>query len=121
MANPQTYRWPLQIQHQGQVQTSVRVRSVTMGDGYEQVAEDGINTRRTTYTLQHIGSRAEVDAVREFLLAGVTKAFYFTPPQGTQGLYRVVADSLSTMPVSKRVSVLNATLRQCFGVGMRMA
>lgn len=121
MANPAKYTWPLQIQHQGQAQTSVRVRSIALGDGYEQVAPDGINTQRTTYTLQHIGNVSEVNAIRDFLLAGVTKAFYFTPPHGVEGLYRVVPDSLSTMPVAKRVSVLNATLRQCFGVGMRMA
>lgn len=121
MATPKTYTWPLQAQHQGAVQTSVRTRSVTLGDGYEQVAEDGINTQRTTYTLQHVGNKTEVVPIREFLLAGVVAAFYFTPPYGVTGLYRVVADSVSITPISSRVCAVNATLRQCFGVGMRMA
>lgn len=121
MATPKTYSWPLQNQHQGAVQTEVRVRSVTLGDGYEQVAEDGINTRRQTYSLQHISAVAEVTAIRTFLLDGVVTAFYFTPPHGVQGLYRVVPDSITRTMISPTVSRIDATLRECFGVGMRMA
>lgn len=121
MAPPLTYNWPLQIQHQPTPQTTVRVRSTALGDGYEQVAEDGINTQRITYPLQHIGMTDEVKQIRDFLLAGVVTAFYFKPPHGELGLYRVVPDSVSTMPLSKRVGTVNASLRQCFGVGMRMA
>lgn len=121
MSEPKIYKWPLQVQHQPAVTTNVRVRTVSLGDGYEQVAEDGINTRRSSYSLQHIGPVAEIAEISNFLLDGVTTAFYFTPPHGTKGLYRVGADSIARTPISGKVARIDATLTQVFGVGMRMA
>lgn len=65
-----------------QVQTEVRTKRVTFGDGYEQRANDGINAQRLTYEVKFTQVRdsraAEVIAFCE--AHGGTVAFIWTPP-----------------------------------------
>ncbi|MEH4659318.1 phage tail protein [Phytobacter diazotrophicus] len=77
----ETYKWRSQI-GAGAVEYSQTVRSAQFGDGYEQVADNGINSTaiQVQVPMKHTGSEVEVNAVRNFLLAHTVKAFIITPP-----------------------------------------
>lgn len=69
--------------------TTPRVLKAQFGDGYSQVAADGINNVGESWPISVAGGTADVKPVKDFLDAtqGVS-AFYWTPPLGNQGLYR---------------------------------
>jgi phage-related protein len=77
----ETYNWRSQL-GAGAIEYSQTVRSAQFGDGYEQVAENGINSTAIQVPMKHTGAEMEVNAVRDFLLA--VKAFIITPP-GREG------------------------------------
>lgn len=88
----ETYIWHSQL-GAGAVEYSQTVRSAQFGDGYEQVAENGINSTAIQVPMKHVGADSEVNTVRDFLLAHTVKAFIITRRED-KGLYRVVADSV---------------------------
>lgn len=111
------FGWPLQVDGSGDVGYSTRVRSVTMGDGIEQVASDGINPTRATYNLKWKGNPEDTRAMKDFLNAHYVRAFVFTPPGGVKGLYRVKAETEVTDTfISTRVRGISATLVQAYGI-----
>ncbi|UQT02594.1 tail tip protein M [Serratia phage vB_SmaM-ChibiTotoro] len=112
------YKWPLQIQHGAPVTPKTRVRQAQFGDGYTQVAEDGINGVQLSYQLEFTGnnrSQWKPREIRDFLLAHVTQAFIFTPPGSAQGLYIVAPDSVEYIPLAKDVYTVRAILNQAAG------
>jgi phage-related protein len=74
--------------------TTYRTLKAQFGDGYSQVAADGINNVYDTWTLSFAGAYADVSPVKSFLdtLQGYLP-FYWTPPLGVQGLYRCSSSS----------------------------
>ncbi|MBB6581664.1 phage tail protein [Ralstonia solanacearum] len=76
----------------GSVQGSVKFRALSaqFGDGYQQVAKDGINNRTSSWPLRFVGGKARVQAIQAFIdrHAGA-KSFYWTPPLGARGLFRI--------------------------------
>jgi phage-related protein len=80
----ETYNWRSQL-GAGAIEYSQTVRSAQFGDGYEQVAENGINSTAIQVPMKHTGAEAEVNAVRDFLLAHTVKAFIITPPGKRRG------------------------------------
>lgn len=68
----------------------LRTRSAQFGDGYQQVAPDGINNRTSSWPLRFVGDAARIGAIQAFIdrHAGA-KSFLWTPPLGVQGRYRV--------------------------------
>ncbi|USE81159.1 phage tail protein [Cupriavidus gilardii] len=68
----------------------LRTRSAQFGDGYKQVVADGINNKQQTWPMKFVGDAARIRSIMDFIdrHAGY-KSFYWTPPQGVQGLYRI--------------------------------
>lgn len=74
------------------VQGSVklRTRSAQFGDGYQQVASDGINNRTRSWPLKFVGGANRIQEIQDFIdrHAGA-KSFLWTPPLGRQGRFRI--------------------------------
>jgi phage-related protein len=77
--------------------STYRTLTAQFGDGYSQVAGDGINNVYDTWSLSFAGASADVAPVKSFLdaLQGYLP-FYWTPPLGVQGLYRCGSASAGT-------------------------
>lgn len=69
---------------------TLRARTAQFGDGYKQVAADGINNKQQTWPMKFVGNEARIHEIVAFIdrHAGY-KSFYWTPPMGVQGLYRI--------------------------------
>ncbi len=67
---------------------TARVRSAQFGDGYKQVANDGINNITQSWPLTYTGPSTDAFSIRDFLRAHAGKSFYWTPPGDVQGLFR---------------------------------
>lgn len=111
----ETYKWGCQLGG-GPVTRKKTVRTAQFGDGYAQVAEEGINSTMIEVPLVHTGFNSEIDQVQAFLEAHMVKAFAITPPGGVLGLYRVASDSLSRDQVSANTAILSFTIRRAYGV-----
>lgn len=111
----ETYNWRSQL-GAGPVEYSQALRSAQFGDGYEQVAENGINSTAIQVPMKHVGAEAEVNAIRDFLLAHTVKAFIMTPPGEDKGLYRVVADSVRKNQINSKFAELTFTIKRAYGV-----
>lgn len=111
----ETYKWGCQLGG-GPVTRKKTVRTAQFGDGYAQVAEDGINSTMIEAPLTYAGFNSEIDEIEAFLEAHMVKAFAITPPGDVLGLYRVVSDSLSRDQISTNMAVLSFTIRRAYGV-----
>lgn len=91
-------RMPLQdyIHERSSIATKYRVLSARFGDGYEQVAKDGINDRDDVWTISFNAlNEADAKTLFKFLdLVGGHTAFRATPRGEREGLWRLVPDSL---------------------------
>lgn len=66
-----------------------RIRKAQFGDGYTQVAGDGINPRSQKWALSFVGNEAYIRAIVDFLdRHGGYKSFQWCPPLADTGLYR---------------------------------
>lgn len=72
---------------------AVRARSVKFGDGYEQRAEDGINTRpRSGRWSWGLLSSSDADDIADFLSDNALTGFRYTfPTESTERNYKVSA------------------------------
>ena len=87
---------------------------VKFGDGYEQRRTEGIHASAQTWSLQSIGIRAEIDAVKAFLDArGAIESFNWVAPGG-QNLKVVLDDGYKLTPKGANIWALNYTFRQVF-------
>ncbi|PRW42431.1 phage minor tail family protein [Enterobacter roggenkampii] len=106
----ETYSWRSQL-GAGAIEYSQTVRAAQFGDGYEQVADNGINSTAIQVPMKHTGTETEVNSIRDFLLAHTVKAFIITPPGEAKGLYRVVADSVRKNQISSKFAELTFTIK----------
>lgn len=111
----ETYKWGCQL-GAGPVTYKDTVRAAQFGDGYEQVAEQGINSTMIEAPLVHAAQNAEIAEVFAFLRAHTVKAFAMTPPGEVLGLYRVVADSISKEQISEHVATISWSVKRAYGV-----
>jgi phage-related protein len=66
-----------------------QVRSAKFGDGYEQVAADGINSETQSWQLSFTGSKERTREILDFLRARKGyQSFYWTPPFAEKMLFR---------------------------------
>lgn len=87
---------------------------VKFGDGYEQRRTEGIHTSAQTWSLQSIGTRAEIDAVKTFFDArGAIESFAWVAPGG-QNIKVVLDDGYKLTPKGAGIWSLNYTFRQVF-------
>lgn len=83
----ETFAYPFQAEPSGAI--TYRLLSVQFGDGYEQVAEDGINIEKQSWPLTFIGTAAEMLPILQFLRRhrGYIR-FLWTPPGFEQALFK---------------------------------
>ncbi|HFS8087015.1 TPA: phage tail protein [Proteus mirabilis] len=108
------FKWRTQIQNSPSGEFKHRIKEVEFGDGYKQVAGDGINPESQTWPFSYMGLKDEVMLIFKFIRQHTVESFIWTPPFGEKGLYRVKADSISMIPISGGVMKLSATFEQAF-------
>ncbi|GAP66831.1 phage minor tail protein [Mizugakiibacter sediminis] len=110
MSTP-TFTWQATGNPTGTV--SFRVRTAQFGDGYKQTVADGINNKVQSWPLTFTGTKAEMQAIVNFFdeRAG-WQSFYWTPPLGVQGLYKVT--TYSPTPKGGPIYTVTATFEQAF-------
>lgn len=87
------------------------VRRVQFGDGYRQVAPDGLNPRTRSYQLTFTGSQASINEIIGFLDAHVGRSFYW---QGPRGLLLFECPTHSEPFPNGLVHTVTATFEQTF-------
>lgn len=109
-----TFTWPTQIQGGMQGELSYTARTAAFGDGYEQIAGDGIHPETQSWPITMTGRRAEMLKALAFMRGHFIRSFIWTSPIGEVGLYRVVTDSVKATPLSSNVLTINATFKQAY-------
>ncbi|MBV4486952.1 phage tail protein [Pseudomonas sp. SWRI153] len=107
----ETFSWVPKIEPVGNVE--FRLKSAKFGDGYQQVAADGINNKSQSWPLAFVGDEARIKAIVQFLdrHAGATP-FYWTAPLGEPALYR--CKGYQPTPMGAGLFTLAATFEQAF-------
>lgn len=105
------FRWRATGQPSGTM--AFRRLTAQFGDGYRQVAGDGINNKVQSWPLTFMGKKEEMAALKDFLdrHAGV-KSFLWTPPMGAEGYYE--ATTYSLIPQGGDVYSVSVTFQQVF-------
>ncbi|MDL4071092.1 phage tail protein [Enterobacter hormaechei subsp. xiangfangensis] len=89
-------------------------RSATFGDGYEQIAGEGINPEKQSWPVTLTGKKADMLQALKFFRSHVTKSFIWTSPVGETGLYRIEAESIKSQPLSRNVLTISSTFKQAY-------
>jgi phage-related protein len=111
--------WGWEPDYGGQVETKPRIKSVVLGDGYEQSVSDGINTMPVVRSLVFSArGDAEVEAMEAFLRrhAGV-RWFWFAYP-GKAAIRVKCRGGWSVVPAGYGLNTLTCTFEQVFAVGV---
>ena len=109
----EVFEWDPSVDPTGN--TKFRNRSAQFGNGYRQVAEDGINGEEQSWPLTFGGDASEVKPIRDFLRRhkGATP-FQWTPPLGDPALWTCA--EFNVTPHGSELYTLTATFEQYFGV-----
>jgi len=108
----QTFTWSPYIEPTGT--GSFRVRAAQFGNGYRQVAGDGINNEVQRWPLTFRGDEAHVQAILGFLRSHKGfMPFNWTPPLGQPGSYTCA--TWGATPHGAGLYTLTATFEQHFG------
>lgn len=92
--------------------TKFRVLTATFGDGYEQRAKDGINTKEDTFSVSFNNRlTAEIKNISGFLDLYQAKSFLVLV--GTESI-RVVCDSYELMYQYEEVQSISASFRRVY-------
>lgn len=108
------FKWRTQIQDSPSGEFKHRIKEVEFGDGYKQVAGDGINPESQTWPFAYMGLKDEVMPIFKFIREHTTRSFIWTPPFGEKGLYRVKSDSITMTPIGGLAVTISATFEQAF-------
>lgn len=89
--------------------TKLRIKRARFGDGYQQVAKDGLNARVSQWTIQ-TPPMPEDDAaeVTDFLDRNTGRPFYWTPP-GRSEPSRFFCAGYTEAPALGRLTSITAT------------
>lgn len=93
---------------------TVNIFSAQFGDGYEQVAFNGINNVVEQWDLTWTGKKNDVAAIRAFLHSHAHLSFWWMNPWGEEKLYRVKPDSIKPTFISGKVVTLAFSFKQAF-------
>ncbi|MCO8251100.1 phage tail protein [Comamonas thiooxydans] len=108
---PEIFGWRPLSEPRGTV--SHRTLRAQFGDGYAQVAGDGINPRKQSWPLEFRGRAGQIKPIRDFLdrHAGA-RSFTWTPPLGDPGHY--LAGEYQVTPHGGRGPLKSYTLSVTF-------
>ena len=111
MSVRETFDWAPQTGMNGTVK--YRVLSAQFGDGYQQVAADGIHNRIESWPVSFTGTTDEIRPIKASLdrHAGY-RSFYWTPPMGEKGMYR--SFDITITPVEGDIVTLSTVFEQAF-------
>ena len=111
MSTRETFSWTPLVGMNGSAK--YRVLSAQFGDGYQQVAADGINNKIESWPVSFTGTEDEIRPIRDFLdhHAGY-QSFYWTPPLGEKGLYR--SFDITITPLGGDIYTLSTVFEQAF-------
>lgn len=107
----ETFTWEPLVNPEGDI--AFRAVVAEFGDGYTQLARDGLNTKRQTWPFVFAGPAAYITPIIAFLDAHQSDTtFLFTPPLGSEGYYRCLGYKLRDTGVGRYY--LSTTFRQEF-------
>ncbi|MCW2253928.1 phage-related protein [Providencia alcalifaciens] len=107
----ETFAWCPRVNAQSD--TVFRTKKTQFGDGYTQVAGDGINTRSDNLQLEFVGKEAMIKQIVAFFDRHEGhKAFIFTPPLREKGLFR--CEAYKTAALGAGVYSVSATFIEAF-------
>lgn len=110
----EAFNWPTQIQNGMEGQFTFQTRTAQFGDGYKQITGDGINPEAQSWPVTLTGLRGDVLPALIFIRRHITKSFIWKTPLGETGLYRVVHDSVRSLPISATAMTITATFEQAY-------
>ncbi|MNM44595.1 Phage minor tail protein [compost metagenome] len=112
MAEVEVFTWSPRIGTAGDFTQATL--SSQFGDGYRQVAEDGLNSERQEWPLTFKGREAYVVPIRDFLRRHKgARPFQWTPPLGEPGLY--LAEGYGLTAHGGDLYSVTVTFKQFFG------
>ena len=107
-----TFTWCVRTGANEQISKSVY--QAKFGDGYEQVAENGINSDQETWPLTCSGNLEDMRPVRAFLKSHITTSFWWENPWGETKLYRVKYDSVNPNFINGNFVEISFTFVQAY-------
>lgn len=110
----ETFSWRTQGTPEGSFKLTVK--KAQFGDGYTQIAAEGLNPETQSWPLTFIGTESELKPLLAFVRRHRTKACLWVPPYGELGLWRVEADSIKVAPVGGKAMSVSFTFTQAFSV-----
>lgn len=106
-----TFIWCPKTNPSGQIIDRALVAQ--FGDGYQQAAADGINTKIDSWPLTFIKRRDKMQPLVDFLdEVGQWQAFLWTPPMGTENAYRRAEYTL--IPMGAELYSLTVTFNRVY-------
>lgn len=108
-----TFSYCLNVLNGGSAFTnSSNVRTVSFGNGFQQIGTGGYRTNKRTYSVSYVGR--EWNAVMQFAFNHIITPFAWTTPQGELKLFVVQQDSISVTPTTKQVQTVNMQFIEVF-------
>lgn len=108
------FQFKTEIQNSPEANFTNAVRTVNYGEGYTQVAGDGINSEKKEWPITISGQADYVKSVLTFIRAHITVPFIWTDPIGERTTYIVDANSVKWQVIGRGKAVLSATLTQYY-------
>jgi phage-related protein len=107
----ETFRWL--VERDVTPKIDYKTTAVQFGDGYEQVIIEGINNKREEYSVKIHAYEKEAREIKAFFDRHQgAKAFFWTPPLETIGLYR--CNDATPTPQGGGLFVFNCTFKKSF-------
>lgn len=98
-----------------------RVIEAQFGNGYRQVANDGLNSNVDSWSLQFVPlSGTDLTTMQTFLTTvGVSTWFTWTPlGESVSKKWRIDKDSIKITPINSTKFTYNFSITQCFDLGV---
>lgn len=108
----QTFNWCLNVQAGLSFTNSSNVRTVSFGNGFQQIGTGGYRTNKRTYTVSYIGK--QWNDVMNFCFNHIITPFAWTTPQGDLKLFVIQQDSISVTPSTKEVQTVSMQFVEVF-------
>lgn len=108
----QTFNWCLNVQAGLSFTNSSNVRTVSFGNGFQQIGTGGYRTNKRSYSTSYVGR--EWNAVMQFAFNHIITPFAWTTPQGELKLFVIQQDSISVTPSTKEVQTVNMQFNEVF-------